>query len=92
MQTLTETQLRELARKRVDFRIHLTVYLVINSILWLIWYLTGQGYLWPVWPTLGWGIGVVFQYLFDYRSSRFLSAEEEYRKLKNQMDEGKELG
>ena len=24
-----------------------------------IWALTGMGYFWPVWPILGWGIGVV---------------------------------
>jgi len=24
----------------------------------LIWALTGGGYFWPVWPALGWGIGV----------------------------------
>jgi hypothetical protein len=35
----------------------------------------------------GWGIGVVFHYLFEYRSSRLLSEEEEYIKLKKQVEE-----
>ena len=60
MQTLSDTQLHELARKRVDFRRHLTVYLIINATLWLIWSVTGQGYIWPIWPMAGWGIGVLF--------------------------------
>ncbi len=86
MQTLTDNQLRELAKKRVEFRIHLVVYFVVNSVLWLTWYFTGQGYMWPVWPTAGWGIGIIFQYLFDYRPSKLLSQEEEYEKLKKSME------
>ena len=85
MQTLSENQLHELARKRVEFRRHLVVYFVIISILWMIWFLTGAGYIWPIWPMAGWGIGVIFNYMFEYRSSSFLSEEEEYKKLKREM-------
>ena len=85
MQTLSENQLHELARKRVEFRRHLVVYFVIISILWMIWFLTGAGYIWPIWPMAGWGIGVIFHYMFEYRSSSFLSEEEEYKKLKKEM-------
>lgn len=85
MATLSDSQLHELARKRVDFRAHLVVYFVINAFLWGIWFITGQGYPWPIWPTVGWGIGVIFHYLFDYRPSRYLSEEEEFQKLKRQM-------
>ena len=85
MQTLTDTQLRELARKRVEFRSHLVVYLVTNAALWSIWFFTGRGYMWPVWPMAGWSIGVIFHYLFDYRPSRLFSEEEEYQKMKKNM-------
>ena len=34
-------------------------YLAVVALLWLIWLVTGAGYPWPVWPMLGWGIGVV---------------------------------
>jgi len=87
MQTSTDKQLHELARKRVDFKRHLVVYLITNAVLWTIWFVTGRGYPWPVWPLAGWGIGVLFHYLFEYRSSRFLSEEEEYKKLKKQIEE-----
>ena len=87
MQILTDTQLHELARKRVEFRSHLVVYCVTIAALWTIWFFTSQGYVWPVWPMAGWGIGVVFHYLFEYRSSRLLSEEEEYIKLKKQVEE-----
>ena len=87
MQSYTDLQLRELARKRVAFRAHLLSYIVIIGTLWLTWFLTGGSYPWPVWPTAGWGIGLVFHYLFDYRSSRMLSEEEEFKKLKKEMGE-----
>lgn len=87
MQPLTDTQLRELARKRVEFRSHLVVYLVTNAALWSIWFFTSRGYMWPVWPMAVWSIGVIFHYLFDYRASRLFSEEEEYQKMKKHMQE-----
>jgi class 3 adenylate cyclase len=39
-------------------RIHLAVYVVVNVMLVGIWAASGGGYFWPVWPILGWGIGV----------------------------------
>lgn len=43
------------------FRIHLTIALVVIAGLVVIWALTSPGeYFWPVWPALGWGIGIAF--------------------------------
>ena len=92
MQLPNDAQLRELAHKRVEFRIHLIVYCVTNAALWIIWLVTGKGYMWPVWPLAGWGIGLVFHYLFEYRPSSFLSEEEEYRKLKKHSEGRKSAG
>jgi Domain of unknown function (DUF1707)/2TM domain len=33
-------------------------YLAVMALLWLIWLVAGVGYPWPIWPMLGWGIGV----------------------------------
>lgn len=82
----TDNQLRQLARKRVEFRSHLIVFCVTIGGLWLIWYFTGAGYMWPLWPMIGWGIGLIFHYVFEYRSSRLLSEEEEYKRLKKQFE------
>jgi class 3 adenylate cyclase len=50
------------ARRRgaleTSVRIHLTVYLIVNALLIGIWAATGGGYFWPIWPILGWGIGL----------------------------------
>src|SRR6266536_3290708 len=44
-------------RRRLDP--HATTYLAVIALLWLVWLVTGAGYPWPIWPMLGWGIGVV---------------------------------
>jgi hypothetical protein len=86
MQSSHDTQLMQLARKRVDFRRHLIVYLVVNAVLWTMWLVTGKGYIWPVWPMAGWGVGVILHFLFDYQSSKLFSEEEELKKLKRKME------
>lgn len=46
-------------RDRSDLREHVTVFAAVQLLFVAIWALTGAGYFWPVWPFLGWGIGVV---------------------------------
>ena len=46
------------ARPRPRLDDQTRTYLAVMALLWLIWLLTGAGYPWPVWPMLGWGIGV----------------------------------
>ena len=60
----SEPGLREQAtirlRKKRDFRAHLLAYVLFNGALVIIWALTGSGFFWPVFPILGWGIGLFF--------------------------------
>jgi hypothetical protein len=86
MSTLSDSQLHNLAHKRVEFRAHLIVYCITNSALWVIWFITGKGYAWPLFPMIGWGIGITFHYIFDYRPASLLSDEEEFRKLKEEAE------
>jgi|SRR5829696_9164992 len=57
-----EQELRKLAvsrlRKKRDFGTHIVVYVVVNAMLVAIWAITGAGFFWPIFPILGWGIGV----------------------------------
>ena len=54
---------KEVAAKR-GFLIHLTVYIVVNILLVLIWtFVTGRGFPWFIFPLCGWGIGILFHYL-----------------------------
>lgn len=45
------------------FNIHLLVFLLTVPAIWLIWALTDQTYLWPLWQTGAWAIGILFHYL-----------------------------
>jgi hypothetical protein len=38
---------------------HVRAYVGVCAMLVAIWALTGGGYFWPIWPILGWGIGVL---------------------------------
>jgi hypothetical protein len=63
MSTQTTLDLRERAvrrlRKKHDFRIHLVIYLMVNALLVAVWAMTGPGFFWPIFPLVGWGVGVV---------------------------------
>ncbi len=80
------------AQKRAAFKYHVLIYFIMNIFFWTIWYISLRNNAtapaerneipWPVWPMLGWGIGVFFHYLSTYRHHDTL-AEKEYEKLKN---------
>ncbi len=55
---LREQAVARLKKKR-DFRTHLFMYVTVNAMLVVIWVITSDGGLfWPIFPMLGWGIGV----------------------------------
>lgn len=89
METEKERELWKLAKKRVGFKRHLATYIVINAFLWVLWYFTDRnddynGVPWPIFPMLGWGIGIMFSFLGAYVFVKHDSVEREYEKLKNQ--------
>jgi 2TM domain len=45
-------------RAKRAFWIHFGIYVAVNVFLVGVWAVTWRGYFWPVWPMLGWGIGV----------------------------------
>ncbi|MGZ4352796.1 MAG: 2TM domain-containing protein [Gaiellaceae bacterium] len=63
MSDLHEEALQSLEKKR-EFRVHLAVYLVVNALIWLGWGFlytyTGFWFPWPLFPLIGWGIGLGF--------------------------------
>jgi hypothetical protein len=38
---------------------HARSFVLVNLLLVGIWLVSGAGYFWPVWPILGWGVGLV---------------------------------
>ena len=51
-------QRREVIEHRPDLRRHAVAFVAVNLLLIAIWALTGAGYFWPIWPLLGWGLGL----------------------------------
>ncbi len=76
------------AKRRVAFKGSLGAYTVVNLGLIAIWYATsGPGtYFWPIWPMIGWGLGVTIQYIGAYHSHQLFSVENEYEKLKKERN------
>ncbi|MFC1847295.1 2TM domain-containing protein [Chloroflexota bacterium] len=90
---MSEEQIYEQAKKRVEekkgFFIHLTVYIVVNIILVLVWaFAAGGGYPWFLWPLGGWGIGLLFHFMgvfvFGGRSDK-AAIEKEAEKIKREQ-------
>ena len=74
-----DERLRERAivrlKKKRDFRGHVLVYVLVNTFLVVIWWLTGAHFFWPIFPILGWGIGVVMNAWDVYRSDELLDEQ-----------------
>lgn len=90
IQNEREKTLWKLAKKRVGFKNHLASYLIVNTMLWLMWAFTGREtekeLPWPLFCTLGWGFGLVWHFMgafvFNNKISR---VEKEFEKLKRNM-------
>ena len=79
-----DEKLWRIAQQRASFKRQLISYVLLNSFLWLIWWLGGYhaGVPWPVWPMAGWGLALAFQYFNAYGSDKKSLAEKEYERLK----------
>lgn len=87
MQNEKDPHLWEIAKRRASFKYHLAAYVIFNAFFWIIWTFSGRhgydhdGLPWPVWPMMGWGIGLLFHFLGAYIFPKEDAAEREYRKL-----------
>jgi hypothetical protein len=62
MQEATDLRSQALAvlRKKSEFRSHVAAYFLVNAMLVAVWAMTGADFFWPMFPMLGWGIGLFF--------------------------------
>lgn len=85
----------EMAQRRAGFKKHLFIYLTINPLLWVFWWFVNfmssktpemdLGFPWPLFPLLGWGIGLFMHYFFVYKWNDNLT-KKEYEKLIKKTD------
>jgi hypothetical protein len=75
----------EIAQRRASFKSHALIFVLVNLLLWGIWFFNlptnDNGYPWPLWTTLGWGIGLAFHFAGAYVFPKANSVEKEYEKL-----------
>jgi hypothetical protein len=85
-----DERLWQIAQKRAAFKKNLYSYLVINAFLWGIWLIRAandyNGFPWPAWVSLGWGIGIAFHYFDAYHKSGETLEQREYDKLKQEQN------
>ena len=65
---MSEEEIYEEAKKRVEakrkFYRHLVTYVLVNTILVLVWaFPAGRGYPWFWWPIGGWGVAIIINYI-----------------------------
>lgn len=85
-----DVELRRLAIRRADmklaFRSHLMAYAIVNGGLVAIYIMTSFGdYFWPIWPMIGWGIGLAAHAMTVFMNGEGLRdrlIEEELEKLR----------
>lgn len=78
-----ERAIERLKAKR-GFSAHAMVYVLVNLLLIVIWYVSGRGYFWPIWPLAGWGIGVGMHAWAVYLSKPITEDE-----IRREMDRGR---
>jgi energy-coupling factor transporter transmembrane protein EcfT len=78
MKTLTEQQIVEKVKRIIGLRIHLIIFIVALPINWAIWYFTDTTYMWPIWPTLGWSLGIFFHWLVAFHIDKFFPRTKSY--------------
>lgn len=81
MRNAIDQQIIQQAKRRVGFKIHFTVFVIGIFINWIVWALTDTSYMWPIWPTIGWSIGILFHYLGVFHSDKFFSINKEAERL-----------
>ena len=52
------------------FQVHAQVFVLVNLFLIAVWAAAGMGYFWPIWPILGWGLGVGLHAMATYALRR----------------------
>jgi len=91
---MTEEQIYEEAKKRVEarkgFYTHLIVYICVNIFLIIIWaFPAGGGFPWFLFPLCGWGIGILFHGLGVFVFERKLdkaAIEKEAEKIRREQE------
>ena len=64
----SKNQISKLARLFVNFKSHLTIFIIINLLIWSFWLITDGSNLnsWPLYISVGWAIILAIHFLIAY--------------------------
>jgi 2TM domain len=89
---MSDEELRQQAIRRIkakrEFRGHVFAYVAVNTLLVVIWAVTGAGFFWPIFPMLGWGIGLAFHGWETYSPRDQISEDEIQNEIRRLKDSG----
>lgn len=82
------------ARRRVQelkgFYLHAAIYVLVNVGLIFVYAFSSAGGFWPIWPMLGWVVGLLAHALATFRLiPTFFSKDWEERKVQQYLDKDK---
>lgn len=80
-----ELQVLSEIRQLKAFYIHLFWFAVLVPMMFLINVLTSTKYIWAIWPTLGWGIGLLSHAATVYRPFRRLGSDWERNQFEKRL-------
>ena len=90
MESEKDERLWRIARNRAAFKKNVYSYIIMNCFFWAIWWFTQghasdyNGIPWPIWATLGWGLGLAMQYFKAYNGDKDDLTQQEYERLKRE--------
>ena len=68
-----DKQIEQEIKAFTGFRIHFTVYFLVNAFAWISWFAGGgsiNAEAWPLYLSIGWGLGLIIHFILAYRSFR----------------------
>ncbi|MFN8295058.1 MAG: 2TM domain-containing protein [Chitinophagales bacterium] len=85
-----DEKLWQLATQRAKFKGKVITYFAVNIFLWAIWFFTRDHHHdefipWPAWASLGWGFGLIINYVRLYHTQSEDQIQKEYDKLTNKQ-------
>ncbi|NNE55425.1 MAG: 2TM domain-containing protein [Flavobacteriales bacterium] len=80
-----------MAKKQVEeeknFYSHLSIYVLVNIFLVVVFWWNGHGYHWYIWPLFGWGFAVALHAYRVFSKGILFGRKWEERRIKKLMDE-----
>ena len=91
---MDENKKYEEAKQKVEamkgFYIHLFIYILANVVMFIANITTSPGYLWFIWPLIGWGFGLLGHAIGVFGLGGFLRKDWEEKKIKQIMEKVEE--